>query len=79
MLTLILAAILNHPATAAAAFEATAYVESAHQARVERHARAARLGRWLDMLDGERIRAAATYSPFADDDSDASMPFEVQP
>ena len=74
MLTLILAAMLNHPATAAAAFAATAYVETAQQARAERHARAEALGRWLDSLDGERIRAAARYSPFADDDS--TNPFE---
>ena len=74
MVTLILAAILNHPATATVAFDATAYVEAAQQARVERHARAVRLGAWLDSLDGERIRAAAAYSPFADDDS--ANPFQ---
>ena len=45
MLTLILAAILNQPTTAAAAFDVTAYVETAQQTRVERHARTQRLGR----------------------------------
>ena len=74
MLTLILATMLNHPATASAAFEATAYVETAQQTRVERHARAQQLGRWLDSLDGERIRAAARYTPFADD-GDTANPF----
>jgi hypothetical protein len=78
MLALILAAMLNHPTTAAVAWHATAAVESTKQARTERHARAESLGRWLDSLDGERIRAAARYSPFADDEPDAS-PFEVTP
>jgi hypothetical protein len=76
MLTaMLLAQLLNQPATAAAAWQATVYVETATAVRADRHAKAELLGTWLNQLDGERIRAAAVYSPFADE-THYSNPFE---
>jgi hypothetical protein len=72
MLTLILAATLNSQPVASATWTLTVALETQHASQVERHAKAERLGSWLDGLDGERIRAAAAYSPFADDAADAS-------
>ena len=68
MLTMLLAYILNSPTTGTVVWDVTAYLQTAQAVRADRHDRAARLGQWLDQLDGERIRAAARYSPFADDD-----------
>jgi hypothetical protein len=74
MLALILAAALN---SAPAARTEDAVMTAIFVRQAER-AETARLGAWLDSLDGVRIRAAARYSPFADDEPDAS-PFEVTP
>ena len=76
MLTaLLLARLLDAPATATAAYEATCYMETVHAVRAERHEKAERLGRELDAWDGERIRALAVYSPFADETQDPADPF----
>ena len=68
MLTMLLAYILNSPTTGTVVWDVTTYLQTAKAVREDSHERAERLGRWLDQLDGERIRAAARYSPFADDD-----------
>jgi hypothetical protein len=78
MIAMLLAAALNSQPVATATYEAHVYIETAHAIHIERHTRAAELGRWLDQLDGERIRAAAVWTPFADESDDAS-PFEGQP
>jgi hypothetical protein len=67
MLTMLLAYILDSPTTGAVVWDVTTYLQTAQAVRADRHESAERLGRWLDQLDGERIRAAARYSPFADD------------
>jgi len=74
MLSLILAIVLQTAPVAHAETSAMTALYEYHGARAERHTRAGELGRWLDSLDGERIRAAAAYSPFADDDN--ANPFE---
>ena len=74
MLAIILAACLNSAPVATAAWHVTAAIESAQQARADRAQHTAELGRWLDAQDGIRIRAAARYSPFADDSN--PNPFE---
>ena len=58
-----------------AAYDATCYLETVHAVRAERHDRAEALGAWLNRLDGERIRALSVWTPFADENDDAS-PFE---
>jgi hypothetical protein len=75
VIAIALAALLDSAPAATAAWHATAAIESAHQARVERAEKTARLAAWLNAMDGTRIRALAVYSPFADDEPDAS-PFE---
>ena len=76
MFTLALAYILNSPATASAAYTVTETATVFQMQRAERAARTADLGRWLDSMDGVRMRALAVYSPFADDEEgDESFPF----
>jgi hypothetical protein len=74
MFTLVVAMLLNHPATATVAFKATVSLETVRAEKVERHNRAEELGHWLNKLDGERQAALARYSPFAD--ADSANPFE---
>ena len=76
LLSLALAALLNHPATASATWTATVALETNIAARADRREKAEQLGAWLSQLDGERIRAAAVWSPFADEAVDAAEPFE---
>ena len=68
MLALILAAVLNSPSTGPVVVEATVYLATVQAVATDKNSRAQALGQWLDSLDGERIRSAARYSPFADDD-----------
>ena len=76
MLTaMILAAALNSQPVASATWSATVVIETQHAVQVERREKAEQIGAWLSQLDGERIRAAAAYSPFADD-SDNANPFQ---
>ena len=78
MLTaMILAAALNSQPVASATWSATVAMGTGRAVQIERHAKAERLGRWLNQLDGERIRAASVWTPFADESDDAS-PFEGQ-
>ena len=67
LLTLLLSYVLSSPTTGAVVWDVTTYLQTSIAVRADRHDRAERLGRWLDQLDGERIRAAARYSPFGDD------------
>jgi hypothetical protein len=69
MLTLALAYLLNSAPVATVETRALVAIYSAQGARAERQHRTDALGRWLDSIDGERIRAASIYSPFADDES----------
>ena len=88
MLTIALAYLLNHPAAGPAVWTATAALESARQAQIERTEKAARLGAWLDTLDTERSLAIdhranpfesdAKASPFANDDLKPD-PFDQPP
>ena len=76
MLTaMLLAHILTAPATASVTWTAHVYLATQNAVVVDRHAKAEALGRFLDQLDGERIRALAVYSPFADS-TDNTNPFE---
>lgn len=76
MLTaMLLAHILTAPATASVTWTAHVYLATQNAVVVDRHAKAEALGRWLDGIDGERIRALAVWTPFSDDADNAS-PFE---
>jgi hypothetical protein len=67
VLTLALAFILNSAPVATIEERALVAIYSHQGAMAERSSRTEEIVRWLDRLDGERIRAASTYSPFADE------------
>jgi hypothetical protein len=75
MLTIALSMLLNHPATATATFDATVALATIHQAQVDRHEKAERIGRELDAWDGERQVSTALRERRLDE---RANPFEIE-